>query len=75
MDVNGDPLPNPRVMGNILENAQSFANCLKYGSGVNNFLHVMQGQETAHDVTSRKVVTIDGELLIFIEKSLFKPFV
>lgn len=59
--VNGDELPNPRVMGNIIDKAEHFkCGRVKCGHNVNNALSIMFSQLVAHDTTRRMVVEQKG---------------
>lgn len=59
--VNGDELPNPREMGNIMDKATHFkCGKVKCGHDTNNAIGIMFSQMIAHDTTRRMVVEHKG---------------
>lgn len=59
--VDGDELLNPRVLGNMVEEAEPFkCDTVKCGHDVNNAIGMMFSQMIAHDTTRRMVVEQKG---------------
>lgn len=59
--VDGDELLNPRVLGNIVEEAEPFkCDTVKCGHDTNNAIGMMFSQMIAHDTTRRMVVEQKG---------------
>lgn len=54
-------MPNPRSLGNILDQASDFKNAtIDNELWINNFVGLMFSQMIAHDTTSRKVIAMRG---------------
>lgn len=61
LTIDGEELPNARIMGNILDKASHFkCGNKKCGHHINNYAGIFFCQLLAHDTSSRKVKTIKG---------------
>lgn len=58
--VDGDELPNARVMGNLIDKASHFKCKLKKSDHINNCAGLYFSQTIAHDTSGRKVKTMRG---------------